>query len=181
MWDGSRGPWHRSDVNMTLFTLAHWCVLWYLNMRETPILPKKLLTRLSSPSFWHTKNKNNQIIRNQHGKLVITNVTLHNRILPVSAKVPNGSDSLSLLSDSSAIAIRPLICSMWVGRWLDGQLDLKTSPIRLQSSCFAQSCKNKKAGVNTMTDWTQKHTNFGELYKSDWLRRTNLYFHNGMG
>lgn len=47
------------------FTLAHWCVLWYLNMRETPILPKKLLIRLSSFSAWHTEDQNNQMIRNQ--------------------------------------------------------------------------------------------------------------------
>lgn len=59
--------------------------------------------------------------------------------LPVSAKAANGSDSLSLLSDSSAMAMRPLIRSTWLGCWLDWQMDVKTSPIRLQSSCLVQS------------------------------------------
>lgn len=63
--------------------------------------------------------------------------------LPVSAKAAKGKDSLSLLSDNSAMAMRPLICSIWLGRWLDWQIDRKTSPSRLQSSCFVQSCQSK--------------------------------------
>lgn len=39
------------------FTLAHWWVLWYLNIKETPILPKRPQTRLFSSLFWNTVGK----------------------------------------------------------------------------------------------------------------------------
>lgn len=41
------------------FTLAHWWVLWYLNIRETPILPKRPQARLFSSLFWNTAEKTN--------------------------------------------------------------------------------------------------------------------------
>lgn len=64
-------------------------------------------------------------------------------IPPVSAKAAKGTACLSLLSDSSAMATWPLICSSWLGRWIDWQMDAKTSPIRLQSSSLVQSCRTE--------------------------------------
>lgn len=147
-------------------------------MRATPILPKKLLIRLSSPSFWHTKSQNNQMNQESLWGKLLTNAVLffYLSFLPVSAKAAKGSDSLSLLSDSSAMAMRPLIRSTWLGCWLDWQTDLKTSPIRLQSSCLVQSwqTENIKAGPKTVTDWTQNHFILGRVEKSNLLKRRTL-------
>lgn len=63
---------------------------------------------------------------------------------PVSAKAAKGTACLSLLSDSSATATRPLTCSSWLGRWIDWQADTNTPPISLQSSNLAQSCRTEK-------------------------------------
>lgn len=52
--------WRGQSELHGLITLAHWWVLWYRNIRETPILPMKLLTMLSSLSFWHTKENLNE-------------------------------------------------------------------------------------------------------------------------
>lgn len=134
-------------------TLSHWRVLWYRSISETPILPKKLCGRLSSSSFWHTVKvrmiKSPSCIIHSTNQWAKTHFENKMRLFfcikrlwfmaPVSAKAAKGTDSLSLLSDRSAMAMEPLICSSWLGWWLVWQMDLKTFPIVLQSSCLAQS------------------------------------------
>lgn len=79
-------------------------------------------------------------------------------LLPVSANTEKGSDSLSLPSDRSATAMRPLMRSTWLGCWLDWQIPLKTSPILLQSSCFIQSWHRQQ--IQQIHTWAQRTTIF---------------------
>ena len=76
-------------------------------------------------------------------------------ISPVSAKAAKGTTCLSLPSDSSAIATRPLICSSWLGRWMDWQMDVKTPPIRHQSSSLVHSCRDRKMPTSTTSQKEQ--------------------------
>lgn len=68
---------------------------------------------------------------------------LWKQISPVSAKAAKGRDSLSLLSDRSAMATRPLMRSTCRGCWLNLQMDLKTSPSRFQFSCLEHNWGKK--------------------------------------
>lgn len=76
--------------------------------------------------------------------------------LPVSAKAAKGSSSFSLLSDSSNMATRALICSTWARRWLDWQMDFKIKPICLQLFDLVQSCETNETNRNVMTDLTTR-------------------------
>lgn len=131
------------------------------------------MVRLSC-SFWYTKNRNNNtittvpyqisIISHYDGRVCLTS--------PVSAKAEKGTACLSLLSDSNAMAMWPLISSSWLGRWMDWQTEVKTSPIRLQSSSLVQSCQGEKHQLQS--------TNVSGRIRPT-KTRTNLYFHDSVG
>lgn len=50
----------RQSIVTGSFTLAHWWVLWYLNIRDTPIRPKRTQARLFLSSIINTEEKKAQ-------------------------------------------------------------------------------------------------------------------------
>lgn len=168
--------WQSSES--CLFTLAHWWVLWYLNMRETPIRPKELLTSSSSNSFWHTTNQNNHISRYPHVLLSdITNLKYYTWRYTSLGKVSKGQRLLVFALRQQCYGNTTTDSLQLVGTLAV----LAKGPEHLPHALPVLLYGTKLSGRNIRFTITN-------LFPLGWIEgvdpidtRTNLYFHNSMG